>query len=109
MKTILSAFVLLLSVSVSAANHCGAYQTKGQERYIRAIEKVASLYDTTAQNLCSSSRFLAIEAQPTRKMDRDGNIIPHVSVQLHGEFDTCKYVIRDADLFLAEQKCYSGF
>lgn len=111
MKSILTpmAIFILTTSSFSYAasvNHCKAYENK--ERYLKAITVVAKNYDMTLQELCQSERFLGIEAQPSRKINREGDVIPHVSVQLHMYSSSCLFMIRDSDLSVTEGRCYSG-
>ena len=106
MKYILSILLFTQIAKASDINHCNAYSDK--ERYLKAIAAVAATYNLDLNEICSSEKYLAIEAQPSRKYTREGELIPHVRVQLHMYSSSCLYMVKDADLSITEVKCYSG-
>lgn len=107
MKCLLAFALFLTSTPLFAANHCEAYA--GRPRYLNAIETVAKAYDLNLEGLCTSEKFIGIEAQPSRKISYEGEVIPHINVQLHRSYDSCFYFVRDRDLTITDQGCYSGF
>lgn len=110
MKTLLNfavlAFAAISTHAQTSTNHCAVYV--GKERYLKAIEIVAKNHNMTLDQLCQAQKYLGIEAQPSRKITREGEVIPHVAVQLHMYSSSCLYMIRDSDLSLTDGRCYSG-
>lgn len=92
----------------AATNHCDEYWNR-DPRYIDAIKAVATYTMRSFEELCTLPGLLDIEAQPDRVITRAGDVIPHVSVQLHREWDSCMYKVRDADKEITSAHCYSGF
>lgn len=107
MKLILSALIVLASSAAFAQNSCDKWANN--PRFVKAINVVAANEGYTFEQLCTLPKILDVEAQPTRKIERDGTVIPHVRVQLHMEYSSCLYMVRDADLAITENRCYSGF
>lgn len=105
-------FIVALSLIISSVsfaetrNVCARYS---QERYIKAITAVAKNLGLSYDQLCALPRVWDVEAQPSHTYTRDGERIPHVRIQLHGEYESCLYMVRDADLVITENRCYSGF
>lgn len=105
----LFALVGLLSFasSLSAAeNMCATYAK--YPRYMKAIETVAAYQNYTTEEFCNHPGILAIEAQPSRIILRDGTVIPHVTVQKHLEYSSCLYMVSDIDQSITKANCYSG-
>ena len=98
--------LLLSQNAMSQNNHCLVYENN--PRYLKAITTVAQTYNMSLNDICTSEKYLAIEAQPSRKYTREGEIIPHVRVQLHMYSSSCLYMVKDSDQSLTEVKCYSG-
>lgn len=92
----------------AANNHCDKYWSR-DPRYIEAIKAVAAHTMRDFEELCTLPGLLDIEAQPDRVITRAGDVIPHVSVQLHRDYDSCMYKVRDADKEITSAHCYSGF
>ncbi|MFN3696290.1 MAG: hypothetical protein ACK4VO_02520 [Pseudobdellovibrio sp.] len=106
MKYILTVMLFTHIAQATNLNHCNIYSNK--ERYLKAISAVAATYNLDLNQICTSEKYLAIEAQPSRKYTREGELIPHVRVQLHMYSSSCLYMVKDADLTITEMKCYSG-
>lgn len=94
--------------SSNPVNHCADYADR-EPRYLEAIRAVAEYTMRTFEELCVLPGVLDIEAQPDRVIERDGTIIPHITVQLHRETDSCLYKVRDSDKVITSARCYSGF
>lgn len=108
MRSVLIFTALLLSNSAFATgNKCEKYQSS--TRYTAAIKAVAAYAQYNFDELCTLETVLDIEAQPTRVITRPGEVIPHVRVQLHRAYDSCLYMVRDADLEITSARCYSGW
>lgn len=110
MKTILIALSLMASSSAFAGvNHCAQYE--GNTRFLAAIEALAHHQNYTFEELCTDARLLTIEVQPNRliKPDFGGTEIPAVRVDLHSGYQTCSFIVIDADKTVVNAKCYSGF
>lgn len=110
MRSALIVFALLVS-SVGFAKEtyvagCGKYN---QPRYLTAITTVAKNLDMTFEELCTLPRILDVEAQPSHTLTREGERIPHTRIQLHMSYESCLYMVRDADQVITSQRCYSGF
>lgn len=93
---------------LSGTNHCAEYETR-EPRYLEAIRAVAAHAMYGFEEMCTLPTIWDIEAQPDRVVTRDGDVIPHITVQLHREFDSCLYKVRDADKVITSSRCYSGF
>lgn len=106
MKTVFVLIASLISFSAGAADKCLKYQDS--PRYIKAIQSVAAYTNYQMKELCNLPTVWDIEAQPDRVFTRDGEKIPHVRVQLHREFDSCLYMVRDSDQEITSARCYSG-
>jgi hypothetical protein len=92
---------------VNAADLCTRYEAK--PRYTKALHVVANFMSLEFQDLCSLNDVLDIEVQPSRIVTRDGDIIPHVQVQLHRAYSSCLFMVNDGELSITEHRCYSGF
>ncbi len=96
----------LFSSEVFAANHCAKYTN--YPRYMKAIEAVAKYQDYSVEEFCSLPRVWDVEAQPSRIVKRDGEVIPHVTVQQHFEYDSCLFMVNETDYTISQHRCYSG-
>lgn len=106
MKHITLLALTVLSTSVSAANMCAKYESS--PRYMKAIATVAASHNKTLEAFCSNPRVLDIEAQPSRIITREGDVIPHVRVQEHFDYDSCLYMVNELDYTISQSRCYSG-
>lgn len=106
MKHFTLALIALFSTSTFAGNLCSKYES--YPRYMKAIAAVASYHNKTLDAFCSNPRVLDVEAQPSRIIKRDGEIVPHVRVQEHFEYDSCLYMVNETDYTITESRCYSG-
>lgn len=106
MKTLTILTASLIGLTAQAQDICSSVSQSA--KFQKAVEAVAQAYDMTLAQLCSSERFLGVEAQPSRVISREGEVIPHVRVQLHGFSSSCLYMVRDSDLSITSSKCYSG-
>lgn len=109
MKKMMVAFSLaFLSTSAFATtNHCEKFANS--PRYLKAIEAVAKYQERTLEDFCTRVGMLEIEAQPSRIITPNGDVIPHVSIQQHFSWDSCKYLVNEIDYSITNVKCYSGF
>ncbi len=89
-------------------NHCADYADR-EPRYLEAIRAVAEYTMRSFDELCTLPGVLDIEAQPDRVIERDGTVVPHITVQLHRDYDSCLYKVRDRDKAITSARCYSGF
>lgn len=105
-KTILMAILSLTSVS-AFADHCAKFENN--ERYTKAIIAVATAQERTYEEFCNRPALLEIEAQPSRIINKKGEIVPHVRVQQHFSYDSCSYLVNETDYSITETRCYSGF
>lgn len=97
---------LLMTSQVFAKDMCSRWT---KERYVKAIEVVAQAEGVTPAELCSMEKLLDVEVQPSQTFTREGKLVPCVRVQLHGEYSSCLYLIKDEDWSILEQRCYSGW
>lgn len=107
MRWILSLSFVFLSLGAFAQTKCDRYQNNA--RYMKAIETVAASLDFKLEELCHLEKVMDIEAQPTHITTLEGEVIPHVRVQLHMAYESCLYLVRDSDQFISKNYCYSGF
>lgn len=107
MKIFLTTLIFITSSAAFAQNSCDKWSNT--PRFVKAIEVVASAKGLTSEQLCTLPGVLDVEAQPSRKVDRDGTIIPHVRLQLHYSESSCLFMVRDSNWTITEQYCYSGF
>ncbi len=112
MLVAVSAFLFLVQPAsaqpTAGTNHCTEYETR-EPRYIAAIRAVADYAMYGFEEMCTLPTIWDIEAQPDRVVTREGDVIPHITVQLHREFDSCLYKVRDSDKAITSSRCYSGF
>lgn len=101
--------LLTLALTVNFAFAAGCEKYNNFPRYKKAIETVAADNKMSFEELCTHPRYLDVEAQPSRVILRDGEVIPHVRVQLHGEYDSCLFMVRDSDQVITSRRCYSGW
>lgn len=106
MKHITLLALTVLSTSAFAGNLCSKYES--YPRYMKAIAAVASNQNKTLEVFCSNPRVLDIEAQPSRIITREGEVIPHVRVQEHFDYDSCLYMVNETDYSISQSRCYSG-
>lgn len=76
---------------------------------MNAIEAVAKSLEVDMETLCTDKNVWDVEAQPARVVSREGMVVPHMRVQLHYKYESCLFMVRDADLEITNQRCYSGF
>lgn len=107
MKFFIFASIFSFSLAVQAASLCEAYATK--PRFYKALETVAAYQDMTMDEFCHRPNVLSIEVQPNRIITREGEIVPHVRVELHSSSYSCSFLVRDADLAVTGSHCYSTF
>ena len=110
MKLLLAAMTLFGSSAAfatgSAIDHCSRYENRPQ--YQAAIKAVAAYNKFSTEELCAHSRILEIEAQPTHTVTVEGEVIPHVQLQLHFDYSSCLYMVRISDNVITSNRCYSG-
>ncbi|MNJ96695.1 hypothetical protein D3C87_144250 [compost metagenome] len=110
MRSMIVAISLLISsIGFAKETYAPGCAKHNQPRYVAAITAVAKSLDMTYEELCALPKIMDVEAQPTHTFKRDGERIPHVRVQLHMAYESCLYMVRDADLEITDQRCYSGF
>ncbi|MFV8249989.1 hypothetical protein [Bdellovibrio bacteriovorus] len=107
MRILLATLTLLASSAAFAGNLCTKWEHS--DRYTAAIKVVAAQEDFSYDELCTFARILDIEAQPSRVITPKGDVIPHVRIQLHMAYESCLYMVRDADKVITSQRCYSGW
>lgn len=108
MRALILIGTMVLSFAAFAQNNkCDRYA--GNVRFTKAIETVAQNLDLSFVELCNLPKIMDIEAQPSRLISREGEIIPHVRVQLHMSYESCLYMVKDSDQTISKQYCYSGF
>lgn len=108
MRSILAAMIFLFSgLAFAGSDKCVKYNSS--ERYTAAIRAVADYTMYDFKELCTLDSVWDVEAQPSRVVLRNGDVIPHVAVQLHREYDSCLYMVRDSDLAITSARCYSGW
>jgi hypothetical protein len=105
-------FGLFFSINVHAMdagsnnNQCEKYQSS--ERHISAISAVAAYRGDQFQKLCASSVYF-IEAMLSQRVTPEGEIIPHVRVQLVTSEYVCMYMVRTQDKAITDSRCYSNW
>ncbi len=107
MKVVLASLMLLGSSQALAQNLCTRYENR--PLYLAAIQAVAQTEKMTFEGLCSNAEILDIEAQPSHTVTREGEVIPHVQLQLHMNYRSCLYMVRNADKVITSSRCYSGW
>lgn len=103
----LIACLFALSTAAYGADLCSRYDNN--TRYYKALTTVATYLGYKMEVLCQHPMFLDIEIQPNRVITRNGDIEPHVKVQLHKSYDSCYYLVRDVDQKVTEARCYNGY
>lgn len=105
-------FVLIALSSFSAlaqqspvGDRCEKYHHNAH--LMRAIERVALNAKWTLQEMCNLERIWDVQAERVIVINRQGEEIPHVRVQLHRSSDSCLYMVRDADLEVTSKRCFS--
>jgi len=61
------------------------------------------------KKMCTLPGVLDIEVQPSRIIDQQGEVIPHVRIYLHRSYESCYFMVRDADQVITDGRCFSGF
>lgn len=98
---------LFLSSTAFASDMCGRWRSNA--RYDKALVTLANHMNYSMEEMCNLPQVLDIEVQPSRVIDREGEIIPHVRIELHRAYDSCFYMIRDVDQVITSSRCYSTF
>jgi hypothetical protein len=106
MKKIIVLALITLSATANAANLCSRYENS--ERYMKAIKFLADYQEYSVSEFCNLPRVWDLEIQPTRIINREGEVIPHVRIQQHMEYDSCLFMINETDYTLTSSKCYYG-
>lgn len=107
MRLIIALLTFSFATAAFAQNNCNKWAHK--PLYIEAIKKVATQEGFSFEELCNLPKILDIEAQPSHTVTREGDVIPHVRIQLHMSYESCLYMVRDADKVITSQRCYSGW
>jgi len=107
MRFILVLLMTSFAATAMAQNNCDKWSHR--PHYIEAIKAVAQAEKYEFTELCSLPEILDIEAQPSHTVTREGEVIPHVQIQLHMNTKSCLYMVRSADLSITSQRCYSGW
>lgn len=107
MKKIVLTAILALSSFSAFADHCARYADS--PRYLKAIQTVAKHQDRSFEEFCNRPGLLEIEAQPNRIITPNGDVIPHVRVELHFSYDSCSYLVNELNYTITKGQCYSGF
>ncbi|QDK38567.1 hypothetical protein [Bdellovibrio sp. NC01] len=107
MKALIFCATLFAASSSFAFTTCDKWANNA--RLTKAIYTVAAHEDYTFEELCTLPKILDVEAQPSHIVERDGTVIPHVRVQLHMEYSSCLYMVRDSDQVITSSRCYSGW
>jgi hypothetical protein len=107
MRFILVFLMASFGMTAMAQNNCDKWSHRPQ--YIEAIKAVAQAENYDFAELCTAPGILDIEAQPSHTVTREGEVIPHVQVQLHMNYKSCLYMVRNADLAITSHRCYSGW
>lgn len=107
MRILVIAMTTLFSASAMAADLCSFYASNA--RYTSAIQAVADHQNYTITEFCNLPHVQQIEAQPSQVITREGDVIPHVRVQLHSAEYSCLFMVRDADKVITSSRCYSTF
>lgn len=107
MKMLIAAIALFgSSAAFASVDHCSRYENRPQ--YQAAIKAVAAYNKVSEAELCSNARILEIEAQPTHTVTVEGEVIPHVQLQLHFDYSSCLFMVRISDNSITSNRCYSG-
>lgn len=106
MKTLLVAAVLLSSTAF-AGEMCSRWRSNA--RYDKALTTLANHMNYSMEEMCNLPQVLDIEVQPSRVINPEGEVIPHVRIELHRAYDSCFYMIRDLDQVITSSRCYSTF
>ena len=107
MKLLFALVTLLSASSTFAANLCSRYEKRPE--YIQAIKAVAEYEKYTFEQVCNSPNILDIEAQPSHIVTPNGDVIPHVQIQLHSSYSSCNYMVNDVNHTITSRNCYSGW
>ena len=112
MRFILALGAVLMSFSafaqsVPAGDKCEKYHNI--PRYMAALEVVATNAKWKLEEMCNLERIWDIQAEPAIVINRQGEEIPHIRVQLHRNEDSCLYMVRESDLVVTQKRCFSTY
>lgn len=96
----------LIAGTANAANLCTKYESS--PRFMKAIAEVAKYQNYTTLEFCTLPLVWDVEVQPSRVINNEGEVIPHVRVQQHKEYDSCLYLLNETDYSMTKAYCYSG-
>lgn len=105
MKVLLA--TLLISSSAFAQDLCTKWRSN--ERYERALNTLAQYLEYDPAVMCTLPGVLDIEVQPSRIIDQNGDVIPHVRIYFHKSYESCYYMVRDEDQEITSGRCFSTF
>ncbi len=106
MKMLIAA-LLLISSTAFAQDFCSNWRSN--PRYDKALNTLATHLEYAPEEMCSLPTLLGIEVQPFRVIDRDGEVIPHVRIYFHRSYESCYFMVRDADQVVTDGRCFSTF
>lgn len=106
MKSFFTIALLLCSLPSFAEDLCSRYYQN--ERYMKGIEFLAQYQGLLKKEFCNLPQVLDLEVQPSRIITREGEVIPHLRIQQHYEYDSCLFMVNETDYSLTSSKCYSG-
>ncbi|MCM2351903.1 MAG: hypothetical protein NDI69_17955 [Bacteriovoracaceae bacterium] len=98
---------LFISSTAFAQDFCSRW--RGNPRYDQALNSLSAHLEYEPNVMCSLPALLDIEVQPFRVIDEQGEVIPHVRIYLHRAYESCYYMVRDADQVITSGRCFSGF
>lgn len=107
MKMLIAIATLLSAPSAFAANLCSRYDHRPE--YLTAIKAVAQYENVSFEHVCTDANILDIEAQPSHIVTPQGDVIPHVQIQLHRSYSSCLYMVNDVNHTITSRNCYSGW
>lgn len=107
MKKSIAVLAFSFVPTLLAADLCTRYENNA--RYLKGIEVLAEFQNYSRDEFCQLPQVLDLEIQPSRKITREGEVIPHLRIQQHYAESSCLYMISEVDWSVSEKRCYSGF
>lgn len=98
---------LFMSSTAFAENLCSRWMSN--PRYDKALTTLASHLEYDFNKMCTLPGVLDIEVQPSRIINQQGEVIPHVRIYLHRSYESCYFMVRDADQVVTDGRCFSTF
>lgn len=92
-------------VSAARANYCS--DSVKNPRYQKALTSLSEHLHRKEEEVCDHEGLRGVYFAPARRIDRAGEVVPLIRVELIYDFRICQYLVRELNGSVDSEKCYS--